>query len=390
MSQGKGPGTRDRSKGRKKNVAKAPTSGPRPALSEVEGIPDPGSRVPDPGSRQLTFTADADHHGERLDRFLAGEIADCSRAQIQRLIEQGHVTHSRFKAAKSNNEIREGDVIAVEQPAPTPAAAQAEDLPLEILFDDADIVVVNKPAGMVVHPAAGNPGGTLVNALLHHIKDLSGIGGEVRPGIVHRLDKGTSGVMVVAKNDDAHRELTRQFHDREVEKEYVALAWGLVQQRKRINARIGRDPNNRTKMSTRASRSRDAITRVTWSRDLRGVTLLRVAIATGRTHQIRVHLSAIGHPIVGDALYGGVHRRVPHPLRPVTRLTRPFLHAERLIITHPRTKERMAFMAPIPPDLEAIAYELAPPEIRETVFARGSVAEATHFDPDHEDEDPST
>ena len=160
----------------------------------------------------------------------------------------------------------------------------------------------------------------------------------MRPGIVHRLDKGTSGVMVIAKNDDAHKELARQFHDREVEKEYVALAWGLVQQRKRINAAIGRDPKNRVKMSMRAGRARHAVTRVTWSRDLKGVTLLRVAIATGRTHQIRVHLSAIGHPIVGDALYGGVHRRVPHPLRAVTKLTRPFLHAERLVFTHPRTR----------------------------------------------------
>ena len=228
-------------------------------------------------------------------------------------------------------------MIGVELPEAQPSTALPEDLPLEILFNDADVVVVNKPAGMVVHPAAGNPSGTLVNALLHHVKDLSGIGGEVRPGIVHRLDKGTSGVMVIAKNDDAHKELARQFHDREVEKEYVALAWGLVQQRKRINAAIGRDPKNRVKMSTRAGRARHAVTRVTWSRDLKGVTLLRVAIATGRTHQIRVHLSAIGHPIVGDALYGGVHRRVPHPLRAVTKLTRPFLHAERLVFTHPRT-----------------------------------------------------
>ncbi|MFA5911385.1 MAG: RluA family pseudouridine synthase [Vicinamibacterales bacterium] len=370
MSQGKGPGTKVR---RKRGDAAAPAPPPpavtRPALPSVQ------------------FTADADNQGDRLDRFLAGEIADYSRSQIQRLIEQGHVTHSRYQQAKANSDIREGDVISVALPAPTATAAQAENLPLEILFDDADIVVVNKPAGMVVHPAAGNPSGTLVNALLHHVKDLSGIGGEIRPGIVHRLDKGTSGVMVVAKNDDAHRELTRQFHDREVEKEYVALAWGLVQQRKRINARIGRDPKNRVKMSTRASRSRDAITRVTWSRDLQGVTLLRVAIATGRTHQIRVHLSAIGHPIVGDSLYGGVHRRVPHPLKAVTRLTRPFLHAERLVITHPRTGERMEFTAPIPADLEAIAYELAPPEIRETVFARVSIAEETHHDEDGEDDE---
>jgi 23S rRNA pseudouridine1911/1915/1917 synthase len=335
---------------------------------------------------RLEFTADADNEGNRLDRFLAGEVADYSRSQIQRLIEAGHVTHSRVKKAKPNSEIREGDVIAIELPDAEPSALRAEDIPLEILFDDPDLVVVNKPAGMVVHPAAGNPSGTLVNALLHHIKDLSGIGGEKRPGIVHRLDKGTSGVMVVAKNDEAHRELSRQFQDREVEKEYVALAWGLVQQRKRIEAAIGRDPKVRIKMSTKASRARHAVTRVTWARDLRGVTLLRVVIATGRTHQIRVHLSAIGHPIVGDALYGGVHRRVPHPLRAVTKLTRPFLHAERLAFTHPRTKERLEFTAPIPADLEQVAYELAPPEIRDSVFARVSIAEESHHDDDEDDE----
>lgn len=381
MSQGKGPGTRDRSKPREKAAAKKAAK-----KAKAAGASAAASAAATPAVPRLTFTAEADNEGDRLDRFLANEIADYSRSQIQRLIETGHVTHSRYQQAKANSDIREGDVIGVALPAPVATAAQAEDLPIEILYDDVDIVVVNKPAGMVVHPAAGNPSGTLVNALLHHVKDLSGIGGEIRPGIVHRLDKGTSGVMVVAKNDDAHRELTRQFHDREVEKEYVALAWGLVQQRKRINARIGRDPKNRIKMSTRASRSREAITRVTWSRDLQGVTLLRVAIHTGRTHQIRVHLSAIGHPIVGDSLYGGVHRRVPHPLKAVTRLARPFLHAERLVITHPRTKERMEFTAPIPADLEAIAYELAPPEIRETVFARVSIAEETHHDLDEDDD----
>jgi len=323
---------------------------------------------------RLEFVVGPDEHGERLDRFLAGEIPQQSRSQIQRIIEEGHVTHSRVKAVKANTECREGDAVTITLPDLAPSTAAAEDIPLEILFDDDDIVVVNKPAGMVVHPAAGNPSGTLVNALLHHVKNLSGIGGEARPGIVHRLDKGTSGVMVVAKHDAAHQELARQFHDREVEKEYVALVWGLVQQRKRINAAIGRDPKNRLKMSTRASRARDAVTRVTWSRDLKGVTLCRIAIHTGRTHQIRVHLSAIGHPIVGDALYGGVHRRVPHPLRAVTKVTRPFLHAETLTFTHPRTKERMTFTAPLPPDLEAVAMELAPPEIRDTVFVRTPAA----------------
>jgi 23S rRNA pseudouridine1911/1915/1917 synthase len=329
---------------------------------------------------KLEFTAEADHAGDRLDRFLTSQIPDFSRSQIQRLIEDGHVTHSRFKKVKANNDIREGDVVGVELPEAQPSSAQPEDLPLEILFNDADVVVVNKPAGMVVHPAAGNPTGTLVNALLHHVKDLSGIGGEVRPGIVHRLDKGTSGVMVIAKNDDAHRELARQFHDREVEKEYVALAWGLVQQRKRINAAIGRDPKHRVKMSTRAGRARSAVTRVTWSRDLKGVTLLRVAIATGRTHQIRVHLSAIGHPIVGDALYGGVHRRVPHPLRAVSKLTRPFLHAERLAFVHPRTKERLEFTAPLPPDLEAIVAELVPPDKFDSIFVREQAGTNNDFE----------
>jgi 23S rRNA pseudouridine1911/1915/1917 synthase len=318
----------------------------------------------------LEFTAEADHAGDRLDRYLTSQIPDYSRSQIQRLIEDGHVTHSRHKKVKANNDIREGDVISVELPEPEASSAQPEDLPLEILFGDPDLVVVNKPAGMVVHPAAGNASGTLVNALLHHVKDLSGIGGEVRPGIVHRLDKGTSGVMVIAKNDDAHKELARQFHDREVEKEYVALAWGLVQQRKRINAAIGRDPNNRLKMTTRrADRARNAVTRVTWARDLTGVTLLRIAIATGRTHQIRVHLSAIGHPIVGDGLYGGVHQKMPQRLRPLLRLTRPFLHAERLAFTHPRTKEPLEFSAPLPADLEAVLRALVPEEQYASIFA---------------------
>jgi 23S rRNA pseudouridine1911/1915/1917 synthase len=320
------------------------------------------------------FTVPAEAEGERLDRYLAGEIPNFSRSQIQRLIDDGQVLCSRVKRTKANVQLREGDEITVTLPAPTAAAPLAQDIPLDLLFDDPDIVVVNKPAGMVVHPAAGNPDGTMVNALLHHVKDLSGIGGEVRPGIVHRLDKGTSGAMIVAKNDMAHQELSRQFHDREVEKEYVALVWGLVQQRKRIDAAIGRDPKHRQKMSTRASRAREAVTRVTWARDLRGLTLCRIAIYTGRTHQIRVHMSAIGHPIVGDALYGGVHRRVPHQFRAIQSLTRPFLHAERLTFTHPRTGERMTFIAPLPADLEAIALAVAPPELGEKIFAPATAA----------------
>ena len=211
---------------------------------------------------------------------------------------------------------------------------------------------------MVVHPAAGHPDGTLVNALLFHADNLSGVGGEQRPGIVHRIDRGTSGLMVVAKNDTAHRELARQFHDREVEKEYIALAWGEVHAGRRIDLPMGRDPVHREKMSTRARRSRTAVTRITAARNLRGVTLVHVAIATGRTHQIRVHLSAIGHPIVGDQSYGGVRHRMPAALRAVERLERPFLHAARLAFTHPREGTRLEFECPLPPDLQGVLDEI--------------------------------
>ena len=308
----------------------------------------------------MVITAQPEHEGLRLDRVLASEIAGHSRSQIQRLIENGHVVLPRVKALKANTPVREGDVITVTLAEPAATRAVAEAIPLDILFQDADIIVVNKPAGMVVHPAAGNESGTLVNALLHHVSDLSGIGGERRPGIVHRLDKGTSGVMVVAKHDVAHQELARQFHDREVEKQYVALVWGLVQQRKRIDIPIGRDPVHREKISTRARRARSAVTRVTWARHVPGVSLLRIAIHTGRTHQIRVHLSAIGHPIAGDSLYGGVHRRVPQNLRAILRLSRPFLHAERLAFQHPRTAEYMEFTVPLPEDLRAVLADVEP------------------------------
>ncbi len=315
-----------------------------------------------------TFEIGPDHEGLRLDKFLANELPNHSRAQVQRLIDDGRVSMPRVATPKANTAVRPGDVVTVQVPAPAPSTLEPEDLPLPILHDDADVVVVNKPAGLVVHPGAGHPTGTLVHALLHHVQDLSGIGGETRPGIVHRLDKGTSGVMVVAKNDTAHQELARQFHDREVEKEYVALVWGTVHNRKRIDLPIGRDPVHREKISTRARRARAAVTRVTWAKALPGLTLIRVAIATGRTHQIRVHLSAIGHPIVGDALYGGVHKRVANDVRAVQRLTRPFLHAERLAFTHPRTGERLTFEAPLPEDLESVLRDITPPEKRAAVF----------------------
>jgi len=263
------------------------------------------------------------------------------------------------RVAKANLRLKTGASIELDVPELKDAAPAPENLDVPIVYEDPDVVVVDKPAGMVVHPAAGHDSGTLVNALLHQVDDLSGIGGERRPGIVHRLDRGTSGLMVVAKNDAAHQELARQFHDREVEKEYVALVWGVVQAGRRIEEPIGRDPNNRKKMSNRARRSREAVTRIVRVYHVNpALTLAQIAIHTGRTHQIRVHLSAIGHPIVGDALYGGVHRRVLADIRAVMKLDRPFLHAAKLVFKHPSDGRRMEFESELPPDLKSVLDEL--------------------------------
>ena len=263
---------------------------------------------------QHSVTVDDEHDGVRLDAFLVACLPGCSRSQIQRFIKDGLVT-GPAGALRSSTAVKTGQRFTIDVPAPQTSTAAPEDIPLNIVYEDADVAVVDKAAGMVVHPAAGHASGTMVNALLHHVDDLSGVGGELRPGIVHRLDRGTSGLMVVAKHDRAHHELARQFQDREVEKEYLALVWGVVQAGRRIDAPIGRDPNDRQKMSTRARRSRSAVTRVVRAEHLKGVSLLRLAISTGRTHQIRVHLNAIGHAIVGDKTYGGVHRHVPGDLR---------------------------------------------------------------------------
>ncbi len=309
------------------------------------------------GSARRSLSVEADQDGLRLDNFLAGVLPEHSRSHIQRLIKEGHV-QGPAATLRPSTPVHAGQTYSIEIPAPAAPHAEPEPLPLRIVFEDADVVVLDKPAGMVVHPAAGHASGTLVNALLHHVKDLSGIGGVLRPGIVHRLDRGTSGLMVVAKNDRAHEELSRQFRDREVEKEYMALVWGVVHAGRRIEEPIGRDPEHRQKMSTRARRARTAVTRVTWARQFKGVSLLKIAIATGRTHQIRVHLSAIGHPVVGDPVYGGVHRRVAANLRAVMRLERPFLHAMRLAFTHPGDLRRVEFDSPLPPDLEAVIDEI--------------------------------
>ena len=313
-----------------------------------------GARERLPDIQPFTLTVSEEHDGQRLDHFLVSEFAGQSRSQLQRFIDEGLV-HVDGRPAKANLRVKAGSTIAVALPELVDAAPAPEDLPLPIVYQDADLIVVDKPPGMVVHPAAGHPSGTLVNALLHHVDDLSGIGGEKRPGIVHRLDRGTSGLMVVAKHDGAHQELARQFHDREVEKEYLALVWGVVVAGRRIEDPIGRDPDNRKKMSNRARRSREAVTRIVRVFHVNpALTLAHIAIHTGRTHQIRVHLSAIGHPIVGDALYGGVHRRVQADIKAVHKLERPFLHAAKLVFKHPVDGRRMEFESELPADLKSV------------------------------------
>jgi len=294
------------------------------------------------------FTVNVESEGQRLDRFLVSVLGDHSRSQIQKLIADGHVRVAA-RDARSNLAVRAGDRIVVDVPDASPASVDAEAVPLEILHQDTDIVVVNKPPGMVVHPGAGHTSGTLVNALLHHISDLSGIGGELRPGIVHRLDRGTSGVMVVAKNDAAHQELSRQFHDREVEKEYIALVWGVVQAGRRIDAAIGRDPVHRQKMSARSRRAREAVTRITRAFHMPGLTLCQVAIHTGRTHQIRVHLQHAGHPVLGDDKYGDFDLNRGMAKNGVRRL---FLHAAELKLRHPLSGAALAFKAALPGEMK--------------------------------------
>ena len=310
---------------------------------------------PVPGVTRLV--ADGGDEGTRLDQFLARRLPALSRARIQHLIRHGRVTVSRGKV-KPALPVPAGLTVDVDIPPPAPAEPAAEALPLTVVYDDADLAVVNKPAGMVVHPSAGHARGTLVNALLHHVGGLSGIGGRERPGIVHRLDRGTSGLIVVAKHDQAHRDIARQFAERAVDKEYVALVWGAVEPGLTIDRPVGRDPRHREKMSSRSRRGRPALSTVVGAEPLGGVTLERVRIATGRTHQIRVHLSEAGHPVVGDALYGGVRRGAPARLRAAAAMGRPFLHAARLGFRHPRTREPLVFEAPLPDDLSTLIDRL--------------------------------
>jgi 23S rRNA pseudouridine1911/1915/1917 synthase len=281
--------------------------------------------------------------GLRLDHFLAKAMAGQSRARVQQAIEQG-LARVDGAVRKASYRLRAGECVTASAVEPPPLAAYPEDIPLAILYEDAGVVAVDKPAGMVVHAGAGRHAGTLVNALLARYGALSGEGGALRPGIVHRIDKGTSGVLLVAKTDEAHRALARQFAGRTVEKTYLALVEGrMAAEEGRVERPIARDPLHRTRMTARLETGRPALTFWRVRRRFARFTLLEVRIATGRTHQIRVHLASLRHPVAGDALYGAA----AHPLG------RPFLHAHRVAFVSPATGENVIVVSPLPAELEA-------------------------------------
>jgi 23S rRNA pseudouridine1911/1915/1917 synthase len=311
-------------------------------------------------TRRVEWTVPGDRRGDRLDQALTALLPEQSRAAVQRLIRGGHVT-LEGRPARPAHRLTGGERIAVEIPPPAPSALDPEERSLDVLHEDADLLVINKPAGLTVHPGAGRAGGTLVNALLHHCRDLSGIGGVERPGIVHRLDRETSGVLVVAKHDRVHRDLAAQFKARQVRKTYRALVWGVPRAaRGLVDAPIGRHPTARVRMAIRAE-GRPA--RTSWEviGNFDPVALLELHPETGRTHQIRVHLASLGHPIVGDRLYGG--RRNPDTVQERLRAALAAydglaLHALRLEFRHPRTDAPLAIEAPLPENFAALVQTL--------------------------------
>ncbi|AJE04626.1 RluA family pseudouridine synthase [Geobacter pickeringii] len=307
---------------------------------------------------RFELTVSTEGEPERLDQFVARSVEGLTRSAAQRLIEEGRVSVAG-EVAKPSLKLKGGERVVVEVPPPVAATPVGEEIPLDILYEDGDVVVVNKPAGMVVHPAAGNPTGTLVNALIAHCTDLSGVGGELRPGIVHRIDKDTSGVLVVAKNDRAHEGLSRQFRDHAVKRVYLALAFGTLRQDKgRIEGAIGRHPVDRKRMSGKARRGKHAVTHWKVLGRYPGMTLVQLRLETGRTHQIRVHLAEAGHPLVGDEVYGAGGRvndlRDPRLRALVRQLDRQALHAKTLGFLHPVSGEYMEFDTELPEDMARI------------------------------------
>lgn len=291
---------------------------------------------------------------ERLDKYLVTCLPEFSRSRIAGLVEAGAITVNGKAAKKAGHSINDGDEIEVRIPATQPSGLVAEDIPLNIIFENDELIVVNKPAGMVVHPAAGHAGGTLVNAVLGHEPDMEGIGGEERPGLVHRLDKDTSGLIVLAKNERAHRWLQDQFRDRKVEKTYLALVDGKPPTPTgRVEAPIGRDPSHRKKMAIimQHGKGREAVSEYRTLETFDKHTLLEFHPHTGRTHQIRLHCAFLGCPIVADPIYGHRHSSLPE-------LKRHFLHAWRLKITLPGQKQPQVFEAPLPTELQRALEQL--------------------------------
>lgn len=322
----------------------------------IEETPDLWEDEEELPAQELTLNVEVG--GERLDRYLTAALPSLSRAAWQRLIEAGEVLVNG-SLSRPAYKVRAGDALLVRIPPPEPTELTPEPIPLTVVYEDEALIVINKPAGLVVHPGAGNPHGTLVNALLYHCPTLS-VGGAVRPGIVHRLDKDTSGLLVVAKTDIAHQRLQQQFKRREVKKRYVALVIGAVSAASGyVNAPIGRHPVQRVKMAV-VEGGREARTRWTVRaryRDAAGrpYTLLDVDLETGRTHQIRVHLAWVGYPLVGDTLYGPARQPLPAP--------RQCLHAAHLSFTHPITGEALSFSAPLPEDFVQVIACLIPSEV---------------------------
>lgn len=345
-------------------------------MEELIPVADSDSTETDP--RTIELVAEPSDAGKRLDRWLSDRIADVSRARIQALIRDGHV-RSGETIREARTPVKSGAAYVVEVPAARQAVAAGEAMPLSIVYEDDSVIVIDKPAGLVVHPGAGQPDGTLINALIAHCGDsLSGIGGVRRPGIVHRLDKDTSGLLVVAKTDVAHQGLSEQFQmhgrDGRLERTYLAFAWGRpLRPKGTIDVPLARSRTNRTKIETvRGERGRAAITHYEvidsyrGSREAAEISLMRMRLETGRTHQIRVHLAHIGHPVLGDQTYAsGFKTRVGlldmEERRAVEGLTRQALHAASLAFEHPKTARKMSFSSPLPSDLAELAKALKLP-----------------------------
>ena len=297
----------------------------------------------------MTLSAAEADRGKRLDAFLRERLPEYSRSRLQQWIREARV-QVHGVAAKASYLIRGTETITLEPGAMPPLRAEPEDIPLTVLYEDASAVAIDKPAGLAVHPGAGLYRGTIVNALLHRFQTLSSMGGDIRPGIVHRLDRFTSGVLLVAKTDEAHRDIADQFARREVEKFYVALVEGRLEGSGRIRKPIARDPKNRARMTARLESGRPALTDWEAIRQFSGFSLLRIRLGTGRTHQIRAHMASLGHPVAGDRLYGAQ----------ASPWSRYFLHAHRLGFRSPATREPVSVEAPLPPDLMEWIASLAP------------------------------